>query len=100
MKERKNNNKKEKIHCCDCKKEIKIEEKEIKEGVLLVYKDNGEKFEVFKCNDCFKKDTSLKNFRKCEVYSRIVGYLRPAQQWNVAKAQEYKERKEYKLNKI
>jgi anaerobic ribonucleoside-triphosphate reductase len=31
----------------------------------------------------------------CEVYSRIVGYLRPVQQWNVGKAQEFKERKVY-----
>lgn len=32
----------------------------------------------------------------CEVYSRIVGYLRPVSQWNEGKKQEFKERKEYK----
>ena len=32
----------------------------------------------------------------CEVYSRIVGYLRPVQQWNKGKAEEYKNRVEYK----
>ncbi len=32
----------------------------------------------------------------CEVYSRIVGYLRPVQQFNTGKQQEFKERKEYK----
>ncbi len=31
----------------------------------------------------------------CEVYSRIVGYLRPVGQWNLGKQQEFKERKEY-----
>ncbi len=31
----------------------------------------------------------------CEVYSRIVGYLRPIQHWNVGKRQEWKERKVY-----
>ena len=36
----------------------------------------------------------------CEVYSRIVGYLRPVSQWNLGKKQEFKERKEYKVNKI
>jgi ribonucleoside-triphosphate reductase (formate) len=36
----------------------------------------------------------------CEVYSRIVGYLRPVQQWNKGKEQEFKERKEYKFSKI
>jgi ribonucleoside-triphosphate reductase (formate) len=33
----------------------------------------------------------------CEVYSRIVGYLRPVQQFNSGKQQEFKERKEYKI---
>jgi hypothetical protein len=31
----------------------------------------------------------------CEVYSRIVGYLRPIRNWNVGKKQEFAERKEY-----
>jgi ribonucleoside-triphosphate reductase len=31
----------------------------------------------------------------CEVYSRIVGYLRPIRNWNVGKRQEFAERKEY-----
>lgn len=33
----------------------------------------------------------------CEVYSRIVGYLRPVQSWNKGKQQEFKERKTYKI---
>lgn len=32
---------------------------------------------------------------KCLVYSRVVGYLRPTQDWNVAKKQEFKDRKNY-----
>ena len=39
--------------------------------------------EHFKCPDCGKD---------CEVYSRIVGYLRPVSQWNSGKRQEYKDR--------
>lgn len=31
----------------------------------------------------------------CEVYSRIVGYLRPVQAWNKGKQQEYVERKTF-----
>jgi anaerobic ribonucleoside-triphosphate reductase len=31
----------------------------------------------------------------CEVYSRIVGYIRPVQNWNVAKRQEWKDRRPY-----
>jgi ribonucleoside-triphosphate reductase len=33
----------------------------------------------------------------CEVYSRVVGYLRPISQWNKGKQEEYKERKEFKV---
>jgi len=35
----------------------------------------------------------------CEVYSRIVGYLRPVAQWHIGKQREFKERKEYRLKK-
>lgn len=31
--------------------------------------------------------------QNCEVYSRIVGYIRPIQQWNNGKAEEFKDRK-------
>ncbi len=34
---------------------------------------------------------------RAEVYSRITGYYRPVQNWNVGKTQEYKERKEYNV---
>jgi ribonucleoside-triphosphate reductase len=33
-----------------------------------------------------------------EVYSRITGYYRPVRNWNAGKTQEYKERKEYKID--
>jgi len=32
----------------------------------------------------------------CEVYSRIVGYLRPIQNFNAGKLQEYQDRVVYK----
>ncbi len=31
----------------------------------------------------------------CEVYSRVVGYLRPVSQWNDGKQAEFAERQEY-----
>jgi len=30
---------------------------------------------------------------KCEVYSRVVGYIRPVEQWNDSKQAEFKDRK-------
>jgi len=48
---------------------------------------DGEHFECPKC--------TIK--QPCEVYTRIVGYLRPVSQWNQGKQQEFKERKEFTL---
>ena len=33
----------------------------------------------------------------CEIYSRVVGYLRPVSQWNMGKQQEYKDRKMFNM---
>ncbi len=33
----------------------------------------------------------------CEVFSRIVGYLRPVQNWNNGKKEEFKLRKMYQV---
>ena len=35
--------------------------------------------------------------KKTEVYSRITGYYRPVQNWNVGKSQEFKDRKVYNV---
>ncbi len=35
---------------------------------------------------------------KMEVYSRVVGYYRPVDQWNKGKQEEYVKRKTFKLN--
>jgi len=34
---------------------------------------------------------------RCEVYSRVVGYLRPISQWNQGKQQEFKDRKVFDM---
>ncbi len=44
------------------------------------------------CHDC---KTTLG--RKCEVYSRVVGYLRPVDQWNKGKVQEFGMRQTYNI---
>jgi len=35
---------------------------------------------------------------KCEVYSRVVGYLRPVRNWNEGKAEEFKDRKTFSIS--
>ena len=44
--------------------------------------------EVYTCPDCGETT---------EVYSRITGYYRPVQNWNVGKTQEFKDRKVYDI---
>lgn len=36
----------------------------------------------------------------CEVYSRVVGYIRPVQQWHTGKQEEFKDRKVFKIKKM
>ena len=83
-------------NCHDCGKEIKIVKDVVKNGFILVYDDNGTKIKIAKCKKCYDANKTLTNFRKCEVYSRVVGYLRPVDQWNKGKQEEFKERKAYK----
>ncbi|RLA65603.1 MAG: ribonucleoside triphosphate reductase [Epsilonproteobacteria bacterium] len=45
--------------------------------------------EHFNCPDCGKES---------EVYSRVVGYYRPVQNWNKGKKSEFKERQEYVID--
>ena len=40
-----------------------------------------------------------KNRTPCEVYSRIVGYLRPVQNWNKGKKEEFKDREVFDVTK-
>ncbi len=40
-----------------------------------------------------KKEMSEVQGSKCEVYSRVVGYLRPVQNWNKGKKEEFAMRK-------
>ena len=37
------------------------------------------------------------NFQKCEVYSRVVGYMRPIDSWYIGKREEWKDRKNFKV---
>ncbi len=49
--------------------------------------------EYFQCPKCVIE-------QPCEVYSRIVGYLRPVQQWNEGKKIEFKQRKKFRVKVI
>lgn len=43
-----------------------------------------------------KKEMQDVHGSKCEVYSRVVGYLRPVQNWNKGKKEEFAMRKNFR----
>jgi len=52
-----------------------------------------------KCEQCFAHEPVLRN-QGCEVYSRVVGYLRPVAQWNAGKRAEFAERVTYSTSRL
>jgi ribonucleoside-triphosphate reductase len=74
-----------KVVCHDCGKQLKENDE------VMPYKDG----EFFKCKECHQKDPVLRNFQETEVYSRVVGYIRPVKQWNKGKQEEYKDRQNF-----
>ena len=34
---------------------------------------------------------------RCEIYSRVSGYMRPVSNWNKGKREEFKDRREFKV---
>lgn len=60
-----------------------------KEVELLI--DERDKKEYWVCHPCKSA------WHKCEVYSRVCGYLRPIDGWNKGKKEEFLQRKTYKV---
>jgi len=93
--------------CHDCGDDVKIiycfddERKKVTDmfgGVVYLPEQMNEYF--YKCIGCYEADPVLKDYQKCEVYTRIVGYMRPMDSWNNSKINEYKMRKKFDLNLI
>ncbi len=86
--------------CHDCQCDVEVTAGLEADGIHIIggsiYEPEKNKF-FMKCDDCFKKDSVLRNYQACEVYSRVVGYLRPVGQWNNGKAAEYQDRKTFAI---
>lgn len=87
--------------CYDCDAPVIVSISVTEEGAVTI--EDGAIYKVkqglvdnlfLKCNECFKKDKTL-YYQECEVYSRVVGYLRPVKQWNKGKQAEWNARKEF-----
>lgn len=84
--------------CHDCGKDVKVcIFRDDKEAIVIeggaVYNPNAQIF--LKCDHCFAKDNTLKDWRQIEVFSRVVGYIRPVSGYNKGKVEEFKQRKEF-----
>lgn len=88
--------------CHDCQGEVKVKASLEADGIHIkgggVYEPEADKF-MMKCDGCFQNDSVLRNYQDCEVYSRVVGYLRPVNQWNDGKLAEFNDRKMFDANK-
>ena len=60
---------------------------EMKGGDILIIKQDN----ILVCPKCGKHT---------EVFSRVVGYLKPIQNWNPGKVEEFKRRKYYSISDI
>jgi len=85
------------IKCHDCNAVAMVVDGNVTNGVFLKYLEDSKEHVIFKCTECHAKNEALENFKPIEVYSRVVGYIRPVAQFNTGKQQEYKDRKEYKI---
>lgn len=75
--------------CHDCGRALDQNEE------YMPYKVGNEIY--VKCKSCHQADPVLRNFRETEVYSRVVGYIRPIKQWNKGKQAEFSDRKEFMI---
>jgi len=86
--------------CHDCKSPVTVSATPKPDGIHIhgggVFEPKQDQF-FLKCESCFAADPVLKNYQDCEVYSRVVGYLRPVAQWNDGKQSEFADRKVFSV---
>jgi len=95
-------------NCHDCGKLVNVryymnetrDNIEAIEGGCCYEPENGSDRFYFKCIDCFENNSILRNYAKCDIYARSVGYMRPVENWHKAKQAEFRERKMYNIEKF
>ncbi len=90
-----------KCHCCKQDVEVLVELSDVDDNYIVsggaVYQPFEEEKFFLKCDDCFQEDRVLRNYRTVDMYSRVVGYMRPVNAWNKGKQAEFEHRKNFKL---
>ena len=87
--------------CHDCGIVCAVNATALEDGIHIdggaVYDPWDDDKYCIKCDACFEKDSALTNYQDCEVYARVVGYLRPVKQFNDAKYAEFHDRVNFKV---
>ena len=82
-------------HCHDCGEAVQVDIRATGDGFAIeggaLYEPEPAQY-FLKCDACFGKNPRLTDYQRCEVYSRVVGYLRPVTQWNDGKQAEFADR--------
>ena len=87
--------------CHDCKGDCEVlvdivdDQIVVTGGAIYEVIISGDKQHFVKCQACMEADKVLRNYQPCEVYTRVVGYLRPVEQMNGAKKCEHQMRKSF-----
>jgi len=85
-------------NCQDCGAPVNVTVRLAESGFDIsggaLYEPRPEQF-FHKCDGCFRRNPQLTHFQECEVYSRVVGYLRPLAQWNDGKQAEFRQRRTF-----
>ena len=86
--------------CHDCRGPAAVTVHRFNDGKIevnggAIHKIRQSDFPYFKCEHCLEADPVFRNFQPCEVFTRVVGYMRPVKQWNKGKKAEYAIRKNF-----
>jgi len=90
--------------CQKCKTEVVLvifqKDKENIEGNGgIIISDQFNAKPEFKCLKCLEEDNNMISPTKTEVFSRVCGYLRPIQSYNLGKKEEFRMRKNFDIKK-
>ena len=87
-------------NCHNCSIPVEIKAYVTEEGEMIVEGGAVYKRKIalkdtyfYKCDQCYENDPTLRNWQDCEVWTRVVGYLRPTNQWNEGMKAQFNERK-------
>jgi hypothetical protein len=84
---------------CKCAVELLVfagEDEISGNGGIIVGDSYGSKPQ-FKCTKCLGEDNGMISPTKCEVFTRVCGYLRPVDNFNKGKKAEFRERVNYEV---